>query len=310
MSGMMIREENLYAARPAAAPLLPLGVLDEPERQFAESESRLDEAMLTAAGAIVSLYRGNWVLNRIANDRGRVIGTMIMLDLHFGRGCQGFTVAELRAQARRCHVASPNRMTGLAGLLRASGYLTAMPAADARKRKLAPSATLIDLHRRRMRALLGGNIILNPDLAPAMRALEDDRVLAAMEHAYLRYWRAGCRITGHFPALEGLVERDAGFTLLCLLMGGAAKGQSFRISDLSRYFAISRTHALVVMREAIRFGLVEREAEAGAYSGTPFLTAMMRPLFARLFDIQAGVARRALAPSAEAGTRLRTMGWT
>jgi hypothetical protein len=310
MSGMMIREENLYAARPAVAPLLSQRILEEPEQHFPESDSHLDEAMLTAAGALVSFYRGNWVLNRIANDRGRVIGAMIMLDLHFGRGCQGFTVAELRTQALRCHVASPNRMTAFAGLLRSSGYLTAMPAPDARKRKLVPSASLIDLHRRRMRALLGGTIILNPDLAPAMQALEDDGVLAAMEHAYLRYWRAGCRITGHFPALEGFVERDAGFTLLCLLMGGAAKGQSYRISDLSRYFAISRTHALVVMREAIRCGLAEREVETGAFTGTPLLTAAMRPLFAQLFAVQAGVAREALAPSAEAGTRPRAMDWT
>ncbi|GAB0112828.1 hypothetical protein AcidC75_03530 [Acidisoma sp. C75] len=251
---------------------------------------RLDEAMLAAAAALVGLYRGNWVLNRIANDQGRVIGAMMMLDLHFGRGCQGFTVAELRAEAQRDGVASPNRMTAFAGLLRASGYLALIPGLDARKRKLAPTKALLDLHRRRMAALMAGTVILHPDLAAAgLAALDQDEKLAEMDRAFLGRWRAAGGIAACCPTLEGFVERDAGFTLLCLLLCGEAKGQSFRISELSRFFAISRTHALVIMREAMSHGLVEREAAGGAYRGTAALRAVMRLVFLHLCAIQAEV---------------------
>lgn len=256
---------------------------------------RFDEAMIAAAASSVSFYRGNWLLNRVANDRGRVLAAMMMLDLHYANGKQGFTVSQLRDQARRYSVCSPNRMTALAALLRVGGFLAPLPGGDSRERKLAPSPMLFDLHRARLHGLLSANAIVQPELAPAIAALEDDDTIADILNVYLSYWRNGDRATGDSPLLNALADRDAGVTVLFLMMVGASRGIGYRVSDLARQFAISRTHALVIMREATRYGCLEQSVPGGPYHGTPELLRVLRPFFARIFYVQAEGIHRALA---------------
>lgn len=256
---------------------------------------RFDEAMLAGAASFVSFYRGNWLLNRVANDRGRVIAALMMLDLHFSGGKRGFTVSQLREQARRYGVCSPNRMTALAALLRVGGFLAPMSGGDSRQRKLAPSQMLFDLHRARLHGLLSANAMIQPDIAPAIAALDDEDVLGDIVSVYLGYWRAGHRAIGNDPLLNVLIERDAAITVLFLMMIGASRGEGYRVSDLARQFAISRTHALVIMREATKHGCLEQTVPGGPYRGTPELLRVMRPFFARIFHVQGEAARKALA---------------
>jgi len=255
---------------------------------------RFDEAMLAAAGAFVAFYRGNWLLNRVANDRGRVIAAMMMIDLHFSGGKRGFTVSQLRDQARRYGVCSPNRMTALAALLRVGGFLAPVPGGDSRQRKLAPSQAMFDLHRARLHGLLSANALIQPDITPAIAAIEDNDVLGDIVAVYLGYWRTGDRAIGDDPLLNALVERDAALTVLFLMMLGTSSGEAYRVSDLARQFAISRTHALVIMREATKHGCLRQTIPGGPYQATPELLRVMRPFFARIFHVQAEAARQAL----------------
>lgn len=267
------------------------------------AHTRFDEAMLAAAAAYVSFYRGNWLLNRVANDRGRVVAAMMMIDLHFAGGERGFTVSQLREEARRHGVCSPNRMTALAALLRVGGFLAPVPGGDSRQRKLAPSPAMFDLHRARLHGLISANAMIQPDLAPAIPALEDDDAIATIVAVYLRYWRSGDRAIGDDPLLNALIERDAALTVLFLMMLGATRGEAYRVSDLARQFAISRTHALVIMREATQHGCLRQTGPGGPYQGTPKLLHVMRPFFARIFHVQAEGARQAVARRAARLTR-------
>lgn len=256
---------------------------------------RFDEAMLAAAAALASVYRGNWLLNRIANDRGRVVGAHMMVDLHFAHGQQGFTVTQLREEARRYAVCSPNRMTALAALFRVGGFLAPVPAEDSRQRRIAPTQALMDLHRARMGGILSANILIHPDLAPVLPLLAEDGVVADIVHANLCLWRSGLRAIGNDPLLQQLVERDAAFTLLFLMMAGMKRGETYRVTDLARQFSISRTHTLLILRESVAVGCVERVDANGPFRGTPMLMRIMQPFFARVFLAQAAAARGALA---------------
>lgn len=254
----------------------------------------LDEAMVAAARSFVGFYRGNWVLNRIANDRGRVIASFIMLDLHFSSGMKGFTVAQLRQEAAQRNVCSPNRMTALAALLRVGGFLAAVPSVDSRMRKLAPTEAMLALHRNRLAGILTANAIINPDLAAALPLLGEIEVLSDIARSYLAYWRAGLRATGNDPVLEAFVERDAAFTILFLLLSGITEGRAYRVSDIARHFAISRAHTLGIIRLGMEHKLIDQQGTGGPYIGTPALIETMRPFFLCVFQMQADAVRHAL----------------
>jgi len=271
----------------------------DPEMTIHISDTRLnaliahpkfDEAMLSAAAALVSFYRGNWLLNRIANDRGRVIAAQMMIDLHFAGGRRGFTVAQLRDQASRYKLCSPNRMTALAALFRVGGLLTPVHAEDSRQRKLAPTAALFDLHRERLRGMLSANALLHPEMRKTIALLDDDAVVGDIARAYLSYWRGGARAIGRDPLLTQLIDRDAAITLLFLLLTGESGGVAYRVSDLARQFSISRTHTSVILREVVAHDCTRNVSPAGPYQDTPRLRHVMRPFFARLFTVQAEAA--------------------
>lgn len=269
--------------------------IDDNRLQTIIAHPLFDEAMLRAAAASVSFYRGSWLLNRIANDRGRVIAALMMLDLHFAGGCCGFTVSQLREQGERYGVCSPNRMTALAALFRVGRLLGPVATADSRQRKLAPTQALFDLHRDRLRGMLGANSLIHPEVGEIVALLHENEVVGDVARVYLSYWRGGLRAAGDDPLLNRLADRDAAFTMLFLLMAGASRGESYRVSDLARQFAISRTHASVILREVAAEGCVRQLGPGGPYTGTPDLMRIMRPFFARLFYAQTKVVALTIA---------------
>jgi hypothetical protein len=255
---------------------------------------RFDEAMASAARALVSFYRDSWLLNRIVNDHGRVVSALIMMDLHLNGGGGGFTVAQLREQVARHRVCSPNRATALAALLGVSGCLRAVPAQDSRMRRLAPTDSFIKLHQDRLRGTLSANSIVNPDLTKAMPLVDDEALLGDVVRAYLAFCRSGGCATGGQPGLGAIMERDAGFTILCLLLTGASHNVGYRVSDLARWFAVSRTHALGITRLGMDHGFIEQPVSGGPYIATSHLIRTMRLTFAALFQAQAEAIRLAL----------------
>jgi DNA-binding transcriptional regulator GbsR (MarR family) len=92
----------------------------------------------------------------------------------------------------------------------------------------------------------------------------------------------GFRATQYAPALESLIERDAAFSMLFALLIAGAAGRALSVSDLSRRFAVSRSHVLSVMREAQGNGFVAQDMAGGAYAATAAMTTALRPFFALL----------------------------
>lgn len=250
------------------------------------ADPRFDDVMFAMAASLVAHYRGNWLLNRIGNDRGRVMAAFTMLDLHFHGGGRGFSVAQLREQAQLYRICSPNRITAFAALLRATGYLRPGPPLDGRQRQLAPTETFIAMQRARLQGMLQPQAVIRPELHPAIEALGSDPFLGEVVHYFLAYWRSGYRATRGHPALESLIERDAAFTLLFMVMIGERQGKSFRIAEIARRFAVSRSHAASVLVEAASHAFVSQTEPGGPYRATPALLVAMRPFFAQIILVQ------------------------
>ncbi|HEX4505205.1 MAG TPA: hypothetical protein VH722_05695 [Alphaproteobacteria bacterium] len=246
---------------------------------------RFDTAMQTTAAAMIGLYRGQWVLNRLVSDRGRFIPGLMILDLHFTvGGGTGFTTAQLRRDAATLGVCSPGRVNALLASLRLLGFLKPVEADDRRMRRLAPTERFLDLHRDRWGRLFEALALIDADGEAGRLALNNDAFLGAFAHVLVANYRSGARMSDFVPELRRTAERDAGLTMLFSLMTGTAVGQSVSISSLARRFLVSRAHVLTVLREAEEAGLA---ASAGSgYGAGPALPGALRRFFAIMYLFQ------------------------
>jgi hypothetical protein len=245
---------------------------------------QFDTAMLATAAAMIELYRGQWVLNRLVNDRGRFIPGLMILDLHFTAGGTGFTTAQLRKEAAASGVCSPGRINALLASLRLLGFLKPVEADDGRMRRLAPTERFLALHRDRWGRLFEVLALIHPDGESGRLALSNDEFLGAFAHVLVASYRSGARVIDFVPELRRTAERDAGLTMLFALMTGAAAGQPVSISSLARRFLVSRAHVLTVLREAEEAGLAA--AVSNGYGPGPALPDALRRFFAIMYLLQ------------------------
>lgn len=246
-----------------------------------------DQAVHLAVSATVDAYRGNWVLRRLVNDRGRFILGLMLLDLHFtGGGGAGFTVAELRKEAAIHGVCSPGRTTAVVASLRLLGMLKAIPANDRRVQRLVPAEPLLALHRARWRSHFTALALLRPEAAAALDALERPEFLGRFVHVMIQEYRDGLRVLDAAPALRPASERDGGMVVLLALALAGAAGETASITALARRFSLSRAHVLTILREAEQSGLAEPVQPRGGYRARPGLTDALRRFFAGMFLIQ------------------------
>lgn len=77
------------------------------------SHPRFQDAVCLAIGGLIGIYRRNGQLNRVMNGRGRVIGGLIALYLHFAPGPgsrdAGLTVGRFQAFCQDVGICSPGR---------------------------------------------------------------------------------------------------------------------------------------------------------------------------------------------------------
>jgi hypothetical protein len=248
---------------------------------------RFDAAMLATATAMIELYRGQWALNRLVNDRGRFVPGLMILDLHFtvGRG-EGFTTAQLRKEAADNGVCSPGRINALLASLRLLGFLKPVEAEDRRVRRLAPTERFLAMHRDRWGRQFEALALVREEAETARMALRNPAFLGAFAHALVATHRGGARVVDLVPELRLTAERDAGLIMLFSLLTGETAGQGVSISTLARRSLVSRAHVATVLREAEDAGLAAPAGAGGGYRAGPALLGTIRRFFAIMFLIQ------------------------
>jgi biotin operon repressor len=245
---------------------------------------RFDAAMLAAATAMVELYRGHWVLNRLVNDRGRFILGLMILDLHFVMGDgAGFTTAQLRDVAGAHGVCSPGRITAFVASLRLLGFLRPVAADDRRERRLVPTERFLAMHRERWRRSLEALALIRAEGETAAATLGRPAFMSAFAHTLVGAYLGGLRVLDVVPELRRAADRDAGLTVLFSLLIAEAAGQPVSIAALARRFAVSRAHVLTVLREAEQAGLAVPAGPRGGYRAGPALKPALRRFFALMF---------------------------
>ena len=250
-------------------------------------QKNFSTATLAHAVALVDQQRGNWVLNRVINDRGQFNGALTMLDLHLSSGGAGFALTDLRKEVKRYGFGSPNRVTALAGVLLSGHFLTPIPAADLRLRKLAPTGQFITFYRERVRSQLQAQTLVSPEMRPVIGALAEPSFLANFLHGHLTLYRSGMKETRNDPGLSALAERANALVMLYAIYVAEAHGTSAATSALARDFAVARSHVVSVMKEAEGYGLIVLDGSTRSFRPTALLRRALDLVFATTFLVHA-----------------------
>jgi len=234
----------------------------------------------TAAG-LAELHRGNRVLNRIINDRGRFFVALFVLDLHFRRHDEGIglTPGRLKELCAEQGLCSATRASALLSLMQLGGYLELAPRSeDRRRRELIPTEKLIKQQRARWRCHFAGVAPLLPGAARALEMLERPAFAEGLVRLLSAHYRAGFRFTDHMPALRLFVERDGGMFVLFSLLSAAEPDALLAstpirvsISGLARGISSSRVHIVKLLKDAESEGLAKRCNNGGIMLLPPLL---------------------------------------
>ena len=275
------------------------------------SHPRFREAVRVAVGGLIETYNRNGLPNHVVNDRGRVIGSLAALYLHFapapgGKGvAAGLTASRFQALCAELKLCSPGRARALLALMRYAGYLAPAPgrAPDRRQRRLVPTERLIELHRQRWARHFEALALVMPE--EGRKALEmhgrPEFTAAFVRHLGAMYL-AGFRPLHHVPDLARLVESNAGVLVLASLFLAATDGRPaapdgtvvpVSMSALSARFGIARTHARRLLADAAEAGLVRRASGSETVIVLPRLVRAVGDLFAAIFALQAHCAQAA-----------------
>ncbi|MBS7541421.1 hypothetical protein [Ancylobacter lacus] len=263
-----------------------LSPAERAERARLRTLPAFPEAALRAARGMANSYRGNLLLARLLNDRGRVALGLMMLSMHFESGpeARGLTTGRLKAEAAALGVCSPGRVAAVVATFRLLGLLAPAPDADRRRRRLVATERFIALHRQRWRSLFEPLVELWPEAARALTLLEDDRFVGAFVDTLLEPFRNGWRLVDEVPALRGFADRDGGLVIALELYDAARSGTPRSISQIARTYRVSRSHVLGILRGAAEVGLVRRiESTAGTVEALPTLADALDHLAATAF---------------------------
>lgn len=240
------------------------------------SHPRFRDAVQRMLDGANELYDGNRLLNRIVNDRGRLIGGMIALYLHVCSVSEadepGFTVRRFQAFCVERKLCSFGRARALLTLMCFAGYLAPAPSlSDRRQRRLVPTQQLIELQRRRWQYQFEAMALVSHQGSRALEVYDrPEFVLAFLRHLGATY-TAGFRLLDYSPELSRLVESNAGLLLVMNLVLSAADGMTpdgaavpISVSALSARFGVARAHVRKLLTDAAAAGLVRRTDESTA----------------------------------------------
>jgi hypothetical protein len=225
-------------------------------------------AMRAAARSTVVLYRGNWLLNALMNDRARVLFALVALYLHFV-GKPGLTVAAMKEMCVRLRLCGAPRCEAVLALMRAGGLLSAAPDAD-RRRLLVPTEKLVALQRERWAAYLEAMCLVMPQAEHYCAGLDDEIFVRAFVISLVEKFIAGLRVLDYAPELEVFAACNAGMVILFnLALAGPADGPfpptvtvPLSLDAQAKIFSVSRKHVLTFLHDAEGRGLVARGGAA------------------------------------------------
>ncbi|MEW6255750.1 MAG: hypothetical protein AB1592_07320 [Pseudomonadota bacterium] len=237
----------------------------------------------SAAHSVLS-YEGNWLRNRLLNDRGRYLTAVLILDLHFNESHgRGITGARLRREVTAYDVCSRGRATAFLEALQFGGYLEVRPTANRRERRLAPTALFTDSHIIRWNGMFAAMAHMDPERAARAAALPASLLFGPCAAYFAETIRKGVRAFDLAPILFDYAERDAGLVTLFSLLSHPEADDPLSISQMARRFSISRAHAMGLMRRAQQDGFAV--PITGGYRAGPALQTAMARFFAVVFLI-------------------------
>jgi hypothetical protein len=298
------------AAGPASLSIGPLSGVREflPNRAAIDAlqdHPRFREAVRAAIGGLIERYSRNGLLNRVMNDRGRAIGSLIALYLHFspvpGDKGTGLTVGRFQALCVDLKICSPGRARALLALLRFAGHLAPAPgASDRRQRRLVATERLIEEHWQRWRGHFEAMALIMPEGHMALEFHDRPEFTAAFVRHLGAGYLAGFRVLDYAPDLARLVESNAGllviFSLFSSVTDGAAPGGTvvpISISTLPVRFGVARAHTRRLLADAAEAGLVRRADGSETMVVLPHLVHVVGNFFATLFALLAHCAEAA-----------------
>lgn len=287
--------------------------LGDSARRFAELKKRADEripvimahprfheAMEIATRGILDMYHGNRLLNRLMNDRGRVIFGLLCYYLSCSpdENGVGLTVTRIADICEETDLCSRGRAKALITLMRWAGYVDAGPpgaAANRRQRPLVPTARMSSEYIRRWQTMLTAVSRFDPIADEALARLNEPGFLTFLVRNQGDRYRAGFRLLEHSPQMVGLAERDAGILIAISLYNSGAEGDTYPpsqpvpvpVAALARQFDVSRAHVLKMLREAEDAGLIRRlPSHQGAVQLLPPLLRGVEHFMAACFSLQ------------------------
>ena len=257
-------------------------------------------AVRRTAAKLAELHRGNPLLNRIINDRGRFFVAQFVLDLHF-RGHDegiGLTPGRLKALCAEQGICSGTRAGALLALMQLGGYVEPAPRGkDRRRRELVPTEKLIAEQRARWRCIFSGAAPMLPDAASAQQMLERPDFGQGLVRLVSAHYRAGYRFTNHAPGLRLFCDRSGGMFVLLALLSKAEPGVEealspipISISGLARAISSSRAHVVKLLKDAESEGLVQR-SDPGTIVLLPPLVHDLHEFFALNYLLVTHAAR-------------------
>jgi len=258
------------------------------------SRNGFDRAVERMAQQALLNYKGNWLLSRLLNDRGRYSASLLVLDLHFNANAgRGMTAAELRSETVAWEICSAGRATAFLAALRFGKFVRELPTSDRRASRFGPTDVFLAAHRLRWSNIFQAVQAFDPDLAERGLSAPDSLIFGPGLKCIANHLRGGVRPFCAMPVICDFADREGGFGMLVSLFV-LKEGEVLTPRAAGERFSISRTHAATLLRKAVRDGLA-RAVPEGFVAG-PLLMPSLRSLFGMVFLIfeQASTARQAV----------------
>lgn len=268
-----------------AEALAALLALESTDREALRQHPAFPATAFAAARSLSAQYRGNVLLTRILNDRGRIALALLMLSMHLESApdSPGLTAGRLKAEATALRLCSPGRVTAVLAACRLLGLVAPAPDADRRRHRLALTPRMMAIHTARWRGMLEAMAPASPEAARGAAHLDNPRFLEPFVDTMLVPFRAGWRLVSELPCLEIFADRDGGLMVAFSLFDAARTGTALSVAHLARECRISRSHVMEMLRAAAEAGLVRRDSGRSTEGGVlaePALVEAMQMLMA------------------------------
>lgn len=237
--------------------------------------------------AVLGLYEGDAILNRLLIEAARQITFNMIVSLYFRYDeddrATWPTMRALKEQMTVFGLSSPRRIEDLVARLVDLGYLeTLISMRDGRVRILTPTAKMIALDQDWLIAHHRPLQVMFPDPGYPEVIERDPVFQRAQRLVALGFSARGSQILAGNPDIMLFMNRDAGITILIKLvqMFDAAGGnavEKLSYTDIGARFGVSRTHVRTLLQDAEQAGLVTLSGQGGRL-------VELKPAILRAFD--------------------------